>query len=226
MAVYVISAICALLAIVAVLVFTVNVKITLKYSTETGNFSAVAGVLFLKFPLYPPKEKKKKSKNKKEKKKTEKTKPSVGKVRKDLDTAASRGRDAAENTPQKEPLSQKAQRVAELIKHIAISLRELAPGVLSALTLDIKQLDICVGAEDAANAAVSYGAICGGVEMLMAVEKQCKKLVVSGSPNVQVDFTFPRIRAAAELVVSVRAYKVLFALYRAEDAYYTHRAGL
>lgn len=227
MTVYIISAVLVVLALIVLLIFTLNVKIGLKYSTVTGSFFADASVLFIHIPLYPPKKNNKAKRKKQSKQKTKNKKASrqKQKLKENLSTAAREGHEAAENN-RNESLSQKAHRLAGLFKHLAISLRELAPGILGAITLDIKKLDICVGAEDAADAAISYGVICGGVEMLMALENDCKKLVVSEAPNVVVDFTSPRIHAEAELIVSVRAYKILFALYRAEDAYYTYSAGL
>jgi len=223
MAVYIILAVLILIGLVALLLFTVNVKVGLRYSTVSGNFTADASVLFVRIPLHP--QKSTKSNKPKKKKSDSKAARNRKKIKDNLETAAKKGREAAE-TQSKQTLSQKASNLAGLIKHLCISLRELAPGIIDATTLDIKKLDVCVGAEDAADAAVNYGLICGGVEMLMAFEHECKKLVVSGYPYITVDYLSPKIQAEFELVLTVRAYKVLVALYRAEDAYYTYRAGI
>ena len=221
---YVIAVICIVLLLLIILFFTLNLKIWLKYSTVSGKFNADLSVLFVRVPLYPSNSKTNKKIKTKKKKKT-----SSGiarrKIKDNLDTVSQKGKAASENSEGGSP-GQKAGQIVELIKHLCISLRELAPGILDASTLEIKQLDICVGAEDAADAAINYGIICGGAEMLMAFEHDCKKLIVSESPDISVDFLSPKSKAQLEMVLTVRAYKALLALYRAEDAYYTYQAGL
>ena len=210
-----------LLLLLIALVFFLNVRVFLKYNTETGKFHVSLRVLFVTVDIYPRKPKPEKTGKQKKKKAKKKRKLQHNQDYKKAEQHAKRVSDG-----EKIPVSHKVHEFTELLKMISIKLRELVPGVFGAITLEVRKLYISVGGEDAAAAAVGYGAVCGTLQTLFAVENQCKKIKFGEDIYVGVDYISGKIKADFEISLKIRAIKVLAALYRAEDAYYSYKAGL
>lgn len=210
------------LLLIVALVFFLTVRLFVKYNSENGELVLFAKVLFFKIGIFPKKESSVSHKPKKKRNKKKKRKKLIKES--DLKKASEHAEAASEK--KKSSVSDKVHNLSELLKMIAIKLKELVPGILSSLTLEVKRLHVAVGGDDAAQAAVGYGVFCGALQTLLAVENECKKIKFYDDIYVGVDYTSGKISADIEIALKIRVYKVLAALYRAEDAYYSYKAGL
>lgn len=206
--------IAAVLVLLFVFVFFLKCGIVFRYNTEKGDFSVYLRVLFLRIPLFPRKESKK-TKN-------------ISKTKKPKHITTPKETKSQQSEPQKQTLSEKAKKLSRLIKMLSVKLSKLVPGVFGALSLDVKKLHIVVGgADDAAQAAVSYGALCAAAQTVFALETQFSKgRFVTGDVDIDVDYLLSGFFADLEIVLGVRAIKVISAIYLAEDAYYTYKNNL
>lgn len=202
------------IAALFLLVFFLKCGVVFLYNSEKGSFSIWLKVLFLKIPLFP----RKKTKKHKKPKKTKKQKHII----------TAQNPKSRKTEEKKEPISEKAKKLSEFLKMISVKLSELIPGVFGALSLDVKKLHIVVGgADDAAKAAVSYGVLCSAAQTVFALENQFPKgKFKTEDIYIDVDYLLQGVYADFEIELGVRAIKVLAALYKAEDAYYSYKNNL
>ena len=204
----------SVLAALFLLIFFLKCGVVFRYNSENRDFSVYLHILFLKIRVFPQNSKKKA-------KKPQKTK-------KAKHIAPAQKQNAQQPDAKKENLSDKTKKLSEFIKMLSIKLSELIPGIFGALSLDIKKLHIVVGgADDAAQAAVSYGAICAAAQTVFALENGLSKgKFKTDDIYLDVDYLLSGLYADFEIELGIRAIKVLSALYRAEDAYYSYKNNL
>lgn len=203
----VVAAVVAFVVLLFLLLFFLVCKIRFRFDTDTGVFSLSLKVLFINIKILPQSEKKKRKKVK--------TKPKADKKH-IFEQKKQEAQDSAkEIADEKKTVGEKVKAFKKLFSDICEKIKVLVPGIMGALALDIKKLDLVVGGEDASRAAINYGAVCASVEALYAVGKNCKKLSVSDKVFVCVDYLEPKFRCEFDIVLKVRVFKVLTTLIRA-----------
>lgn len=216
-ALWVIAGIIAFLALLFFLLFLLVARVRFRFDTDTGVFGLSIRVLFVNIKLLPANEKKKRKKQLKKAKKLAKRKNPDGHVftEKKQNTISEMQANAADTAAPKKTVKEKVEAFTRLAANICEKIKLLVPGVMGALSLDIKKLDVVVGGEDAAQAAIGYGAVCGAVESLYAVGNSCKKLNVSDKVFVAVDYLEPKFRCEFDIVLKVRVFRILTTVLKA-----------
>lgn len=215
------GAVVGLLVVAAVIIFFLVCRMRLRYDTDCGELFLWLEAPFIKYrilPETPERARRKRIKKQKKQKKLEKKRKKAEKraaVKKSLSDLGSDAEAASGINEKKLSVSERAARLADMIGKIASKIKAAAPGIADSLSLDIKRLDIVVGGEDAADAAIGYGAVCGAVEMLLAVGNESEKLTVDEDIFVAVDYGGEPLRAEIEIILNIRVYKALFAVMRA-----------
>lgn len=217
----VLGIIAAILILIFLIVFFLVVKLFVEYDTDTGKLNIYAKALFIRydiFPANPLKQRKKLIKKIKNAEKTKKKSPApvfTDEELKKLESDA-KGASAEQKQEEKKPtLSERIKHFTQLVGSITAKIKILAPAILSAIKLEIKRLDVVVGAEDAAKASISYGAVCAAVEGLYAVGNLTKKLKVNKDVFVAVDYCGESFRADVALVLHVRVAKLIIPAIKA-----------
>ena len=194
----------AFLALVFLLLVFLVCKVRFRFDTDTGVFALSVKVLFFNIKILPASNKKKRKKQKKG--------HAFASREKKLDEMSESAKEACDK---KKTASEKIEGFKKLVSSVCEKIKILVPGIFGALSLDIKRLDIAVGGEDAAKAAVNYGIVCACVEGLYAVGDQCKKLKVSDEVFVTVDYLEEKFACEFDIILKVRVFKVLTTVLRA-----------
>lgn len=240
----------SLLALLAVLILTVvflRVRVLVRYDSRDSAFFAAAKLGFITLPLYPPRPKKRavlsldeelaKKARKDEKEKQKKAKGNgkspLSLFRKELSAVARathiggaissrRRKDPPDNSP-----VQKARRIAAAVRIFVARVRAFLPPFFDAIALSIDSLHITVAGTDAADTAIGYGIVCASLETLYAVNREWKwgekHFHIAEDIRVDTDFCAVKTEFSLSAHADIRPFKLLVALYRAEDAYYTEK---
>ncbi len=139
-----------LLSILILIVLLLLLRVTLWVQIRDGETVLFAGVLWLRFQVYPPREKKRK-------RKPAKNKPS----------AASAGQSGKKSrpAPKKQSLSEQLQMVLEFLEPLPKPVKKLIRGIC----ITKVKVYIRVAESDAASTAISYGKTCAIVHSALAV---------------------------------------------------------
>ena len=214
------AVILGILLLLFLLIFFLTVKLCFEYDTDTGKISLYIKALFIKYTVLPqdPAKARKKALKKQKKKENDLKKKLSEKHKKELSftdeelkklEADAKGASEAKDEKEKVPFSERIKHFIELIGSFIAKIKVLAPAILSAIKLEIKRLDVVVGGDDAANAAISYGAVCAAIDALYAVGKNTKKLKVSDKVFVAVDYSGEKFRADMAIALHVRVAKLI-----------------
>lgn len=161
-----------LLSIFALIVFILVMPVHLVISVNNETLSIFLRVLFLKFFLYPQKEKKKKEKAKK----TTKTKKEKKK-----------GKAKKTDTPK--------MTVGEIIKYVTGLSKVLIEKSLKHLHIYLRKYDVEVGTDDAAKTAIVYGSINALSSNLLAILSAYGHLkIAKNSKGVYCNFVSEEIK--------------------------------
>ncbi|MBR5552395.1 MAG: hypothetical protein IKV98_00950 [Clostridia bacterium] len=206
-------------ALIFLILFLLVARVRIRFDTDTGVFGLSLKVLFLKFDILPVNEEKKRKKllkkAKKAKKITEKGDHLFPKKPKKQKATKKMAKNAADASDKTKTFSEKLSAFRELFADICEKIRILVPGVFGALSLEIKKLDIVVGGEDAATAALRYGAVCGAIDGLYALGERTKKFDLSDEIYVACDYLEEKFRCEFDIVLKVRLIKIVFAALKA-----------
>ncbi|MBE6572705.1 MAG: hypothetical protein E7656_10695 [Ruminococcaceae bacterium] len=206
-------------ALIFLLLFLLVARVRFRFDTDTGVFGLSLKVLFVNLDILPTNEEKKRKKMLKKAKKYKKNMEKDGhlfpKKQKKQKSAKKIEKNAADASDQKKTLSEKIAAFGELFANICEKIRILVPGVFGALSLQIKKLDIVVGGKDAAQTAISYGAVCGAIDGLYAIGERTKKFVISDQVYVACDYLEEKFRCEFDVVLKVRLIKIIFAALKA-----------
>ncbi len=216
----VIAVILGILLLLFLLIFFLTVKLVFEYDTDTGKILLYIKALFIKYTILPqdPIKVRKKALKKQKKKENELKKKLAEKHKKELSftdeelkklEADAKGASEAKDEKEKVPFSERIKHFTELVGSVVGKVKVLAPAVLSAIKLEIKRLDVVVGGDDAANAAIAYGAVCAAIDALYAVGKNTKKLKISDKVFVAVDYSGEKFRADMAIALHVRVAKLI-----------------
>lgn len=197
---YIILSVLLLAALVLSVVIFSKLKLCITYGDD---LHVVAKLHFIKYTIYPAKEKKKKTKpaNKKKKNKVKKAQGSKG------------------NAPKKK------KGAYETVSFVGSLIRELLSRFSKALSVNINKLRVVVGgAEDAARAAMEYGAVCAAVQSLLAyVDNYPDKVRVGDDFAVNIDYLAPKYSIELDIVIDIRIHKTLSALLHTAIRYLTSK---
>lgn len=214
----------------------------LRVDSASGVWSLKLEILCFRIPLYPTDPEKALKKQKKKALRAEKkAKKAAEKAEKQAAREAMK--QAAGPRPKKKAVKEKAvdqgddkgdeksarfSGMAAKLKKGRSLLAVLLPGLYDAARITVRNVSVVVGGPDAAQAAVRYGAVCGAAETLRATCRAGrsagkitgKKIKFTGKISVAVDYTSERMRAEADILLSLRVYKVLYTLLRAAKVYF------
>ncbi len=194
---------CLLAVIFALILFLLTQKIKLCI-TYGEDMSVVAKLLFFKYRLYPIE---KKSKNKKRKK----TKPKKKKA------SATGSKQATGSKPKKS--------ILDTISFVTTLIRELISHFKKALSVDINKVIITLGgADDAALAAIEYGAVCVSAQTLLALADNFPDRVkVNSTPVVDIDYLSKKSGFELDIVINIGIFRALSALLHTAIMYITSK---
>ncbi len=219
-ALIVIASILAFFALIFLLLFLLTAKIRFRFDTDTGVFGMSAKAFLFNINILPVNEKKKQKKDLKQArrlaKKIQKGKNGKDhlfvknkKIREAESLLAEMQKNADTASDKKKTFSEKIDSFKSLLTNICEKIKIIVPGTYNALSLDIKKLDIVVGAGDAAKTAISYGIVCAAVEGLYAVGKRSGKLKVGNKVFVGCDYLGESFRCEFDIVLKVRVFRLL-----------------
>ena len=197
----ILACLAAFVAVLFLLLYLLVAKVRFCFDTDTGVFSLSIKILFFNIKILPAGKKKKKNKPQKRKKDH-----IFADENKNIDEMSD---NVAKVCDKKKSVGEKTQEFKKLMASVCEKIKILVPGVFGALALDIRRLDIVVGGEDAAKAAINYGIVCAGVEGLYAVGNSCKKLNVGDDVFVTVDYLEEKFRCEFDIILKVRVFKIL-----------------
>lgn len=198
--------IAVIVALIVILLF-VRAAVTVTYSDD---LSVVLKILFLKFSLYPKKEKKpitslsKKQLLRLEKKKQKKAdKKSKKKAKK-----------AGENNghavgKQKKKKKHSIVETLTLLKDIFSS---VAPKLAKYLKITLAKIHITVATDDAAKTAITYGVVSQSVAYLIEALDIHANLCGERDIAVDVDYLSEKSRADLDIKLSLRVWQVIYIL--------------
>ncbi len=209
-----------LLLILIILALKVSVKIIVG-----DDFIIKLGVGIFRIPLYPRKEKTIRLadyKIKRFKKNLEKSKAKEKKRllrEKSKKSTKAKTKDKA-NT---QPAENKEKRdVVELIGKLREVVIKFITRFGNHLNIKVKRLVIIVATDNAANTAVLYGAVCGGVSCLMELFDNCLHFKYEKDAVVEVkpDFTSEKLTFSADITFSFRVWQLFDIAIRSAWAYF------
>lgn len=223
-----------LLLLLILLYFVLTVRFYVSYCSSTGAFSARLRVWFVTVSLYPPAPKKqkkiKKARLRKRRPSSRRKKNPLAVFRRELSGLARAAHIGQAITRRKKEteipenkLLRRAREIASALRIFAVKLKGFLPDFADSITVTVESLHLTAGSEDAADAAVCYGILCGGVQALYAVSEETEHFHLSDRVSVDVDFLAPRTECEITLRADVRVFKVIKALYGAEAALYKYR---
>lgn len=210
-----------ILLILLVLVLKISVKVT-----AGDDFALRLGIGIFKIQLFPQKEKtvrladykikrfRKNIKKAEEKEKKRLLREEKKKVKK------SKTKVKADSKPQGEAKAKKD--ILGLIGKLRLVVLKFLERFGKHLHIKIKRLIIIVATDNAADTAVLYGAVCGGVKCLMELFENClhlkytKDAVVSVSP----DFTSDKLKLSADITFSFRVWQLFDIAIRSAWSYF------
>ena len=202
---YVILSLLALTAVLVAFVLTQKIKVHITYGND---LKIVARLLFIKYTLYPSKEKKRKAKPAKKKSKRKK-----------------KAQQPQESEKSKNKQATKKKGVYETISFVGTLIGELLSRFKKAMSVDINKLRVVVGgAEDAARAAVEYGAVCAAAQSLLAyTDNYPDKVHVGDDFSVDIDYLATKYSMELDVVINFRVHKTLSALLHTAIRYLTSK---
>lgn len=199
----VVGIVAAMLA--AVLLSPLSVRIRYGQTLEVH-----AGLSFVKFKVFPKKEKKKKEKIKTKTKKTPSAKavPKTPKTRLADDNTKTAYEKTDGQKANKKELSDTLKLVFEIIKSVFDVMGKRA-------SIRIDELYAVISKPDAADTAVAFG-LCGGIlSNILAFTSNFRKAVINDKNiGIEPDFVTGKSRFSADITISIMAGALLYSLIR------------
>jgi len=190
------------IGILLLIILILFLRFRVVFHLEDRDASVYLRVLFLRFPLYPPQTTRKKS--------------SAAKKKKSRATERHKG---------EHKRAEKKKRVRSLLHEIRLFawiLKRIAHRFPSYFRLDLSQVHITVGGEDAAKTAIRYGCIAQASAYLVTLAEQFFRVRTTRKSDlcVEPDFLSDRIRCRIRLSVSTNIRAMLSLSLRAFFLYW------
>lgn len=197
----VVGIVAAMLA--AVLLSPLSVRIRYGQTLEV-----YAGLSFVKFKVFPKKEKKKKEKIKTKKTPSAKAVPKTPKTRLADDNTKTAYEKTDGQKANKKELSDTLKLVFEIIKSVFDVMGKRA-------SIRIDELYAVISKPDAADTAVAFG-LCGGIlSNILAFASNFRKAVINDKNiGIEPDFVTGKSRFSADITISIMAGALLYSLIR------------
>lgn len=197
----VVGIVAAMLA--AVLLSPLSVRIRYGQTLEV-----YAGLSFVKFKVFPKKEKKKKEKIKTKKTPSAKAVPKTPKTRLADDNTKTAYEKTDGQKANKKELSDTLKLVFEIIKSVFDVMGKRA-------SIRIDELYAVISKPDAADTAVAFG-LCGGIlSNILAFTSNFRKAVINDKNiGIEPDFVTGKSRFSADITISIMAGALLYSLIR------------
>lgn len=215
--------IAALIVLFILILLVLKISVRIKAEDE---LSLKLGIGIFRIPLYPAKEKTVKLRDyeidryRKNKKKLEekKRKRLLKKDKKQTKKAAVKSKKAVskvESVPEERDIMGLINKLREVAAKVVLRLGRHS-------NIKIRRLVIVVATDNAANTAVAYGAVCGGVACLIELFENCTNLKYTKDSQISVnpDFTATKSRAIVDIAFSLRVWQVLDIAIRGAAAYF------
>lgn len=183
------TALVIILSILAVIVLLLLFSINLYIDYNADNIKVWAKYLFIKIPVYPPKDKKEKKKkpDKKEKKEPEK-----------------KAEEKKENFFVTLTKTKGLNAVVDILSEILRLVKNFSSSVIRHLKMKSIKLDVTAGGEDAADTAVNFGNACSAVYPILGTLSGIITFIDIPQVNITVDYDKKETAASLYLHLKMR----------------------
>ncbi len=181
-----------LIGILLLIIALLLIKVSVIIKVNNDNTAVYLSVLFLRFKLYPQKEKKVNEKKSK----------------------INKAREQSESTEEKKKKKTSFSDIRKLLKVLTDAIKKIVPAFFAAIRLDRCIIKATIVGSDAADTAIKFGQLNAAVSSLYAL-----LLNFNGAKNINIslncDFHMPKSSYYTDIKISIRVFRAVLVAIKA-----------